>query len=160
MGSFLLAASLLFLDQPAVVGPPVPATVGPPAPAMVGPPAPVAPRPRTEGEEPPEEGEDGEMVVTGERYDENSPYRVPMQFRNQRSDDDQDASWTSRVNDEEAVQRFGSQTVGQSGWLQGSRQRECQWRAERQMAQGRRPDCGARSRPNSDDDWQRRSGNR
>ncbi len=101
-----------------------------------------------------------DLVVTGERYDENSPYRVPMQFRNQRSDDDRDASWTSRVNDEEAVQRFGSQTVGQSGWLQGSRQRECEWRAERQMAQGRRPDCGARSRPNSDDDWRRRSGNR
>ena len=157
MGSVILAAALALLAQPAVVGPPAPAQIGPPAPA------PVRPRPAEgvqEGAEEEQPGEDGEMVVTGERYDENSPYRVPMQFRNQRSDDDRDASWTSRVNDEEAVQRFGSQTVGQSGWLQGSRQRECEWRAERQMAQGRRPDCGARSRPNSDDDWRRRSGNR
>lgn len=95
------------------------------------------------------------MVVTGERYDENSPYRVPQQFRNLRSDDDRDASSTARINDLESLERFGSQTVGQHGWMQGSRQRECQWRAERQMAQGRRPDCGARLRPDSDDDWRR-----
>lgn len=146
MGSLLLAATLAFLAQPAVVGPPAP------APAVVGPPAPAAPRPESE-EQP---GEDGEMVVTGERYDENSPYRVPMQFRNQRSDDDRDASWTARINDEEAVARFGDQTVGPFGYLQRGRQRDCEWRAARQEAQGRRPDCGARNRPNAPDDWQRR----
>jgi len=153
MGSILLAAALLLLAQPAVVGPPAPAMVGPPAPAGVGaPPPPVQPRP--EGEEPPEE--EGEMVVRGERYDENSPYRVPQQFRNQRSDEDRDASWTARINDEEAMGRFDNQTVGQGGGLRALRQQECQWRAERQQAQGRRPDCGVRSRPNRADDWERR----
>ena len=154
MGSVLLAATLLLLDQPAVVGPPVPVQIGPPAPA------PVRPRPPegAEGAEGEPPGEDGEMVVTGERYDENSPYRVPMQFRNLRSDDDRDASSTARINDLESLERFGSQTVGPFGYLQAGRQRDCEWRAARQQAQGRRPDCGARNRPNAPDDWQRRSG--
>lgn len=153
MGSLLLAAASLFLDQPAVVGPPAPPQIGPPAPAPA--------RPRTsdaaeEGAEDAPPGESEEMVVTGERYDENSPYRVPMQFRNQRSDDDRDASWSARINDEEAMARFDNQTVGQGGGMRALRQQECQWRAERQQAQGRRPDCGARSRPNRADDWERR----
>lgn len=138
MANFILAALLLSIAQP---------------PVQVGPPVPPPPRPRA-SEDPP--GEEGEIVVRGERYDENSPYRVPQQFRNQRSDEDRHSSWTSRVNDEEAAARFGDQTVGPGGWLQGSRQRECQWRAERQIAQGRRPDCGARSRPDAPDDRERR----
>lgn len=153
MGSLLLAAASLFLDQPAVVGPPVPPQIGPPAPAPARPRTPDA---AEEGAEDGPPGEDGEMVVTGERYDENSPYRVPMQFRNLRSDDDRDASSTARINDQEALERFGSQTVGPFGYLQAGRQRDCEWRAARQEAQGRRPDCGARSRPNQVDDWQRR----
>lgn len=96
------------------------------------------------------------MVVTGERYDEDSPYRIPREFRNERSDDNRHASWTARINDEEAVGRFGDQFSGPGGYLAGSRQRDCQWRAERQEQQGRRPDCGRRDRPDSPDDWRRR----
>lgn len=135
----MFAALLMLTMQPAVVGPPAPPPRRPPGQECTG-----------------EPGPDGEMVVCGERYDENSPYRVPQQFRNQRSDDDRDASWTARINDEEAMARFGDQTVGPFGYLQGRRQRECEWRAERQEAQGRRPDCGARNRPDQPDDWRRR----
>ena len=138
MGFSFLAALLIQTAQP-------PAQVGPPVPPPTRTPA---------REDPP--AEEGEIVVEGERYDENSPYRVPMQFRNQRSDDDRDASWTARVNDEEAVARYSDQVSGPGGYLRGSRERECQWRVERQLAQGRRPDCGARNRPDAPDDYLRR----
>lgn len=140
MGFGILSAFVIMVMQPAQIGPPVP------------PPPPV--RRRECSDQPPAEGE--EIVVCGEVYDENSPYRVPQQFRNQRTHDDVAASWTSRVNDEESVQRFSSQNVGAGGASQHSRQVDCQWRAARQEAQGRRPDCGARVRPNEATDWQRR----
>lgn len=146
MRAEILFALLAVSTQPAPV-------VGPPAP-VVDPPAPAPRASRPPCPEQPVVGE--EIVVCGERYDENSPYRVPQQFRNQRSDEDSHASWTARVNDEEAVGRFSDQTVGPFGYLQRSRQRDCEWRAARQEARGRRPDCGVRNRPDQPTDWQRR----
>jgi hypothetical protein len=96
-----------------------------------------------------------EIVVCGQREEE-SPYRVPQEFRGQTSHEDRDASWDARVRDEEALQRFGSQNVGPFGYLQRGREMYCGWLAERQVAQGRRPDCGRRPRPNEDTDWLRR----
>ena len=123
-----------------------PATVGPPAPA------PLAPqrecRDRSAG--------DAEIVVCGQPYDENSPYRIPTEFRNQRSDDDAHASWDARWRDEEAVARFDGQTIGPFGYLQRGREMYCDWLGARQEAQGRRPDCGRKPRPNEATDWQRR----
>jgi hypothetical protein len=124
MGSFIFAGLFLATLQP---------------PGQIGPPVPPPARPRTSEETPPE---DGEIVVRGERYDENSPYRVPMQFRNQRSDEDRHASWDARWRDEEALGRFSDQTVGPFGALQRSRQTDCEWRAARQEMRGERPDCG------------------
>jgi len=141
----LLVATLIFSSaQPAQIGPPVPVTRAAPVRECRDEPA--------EGE--PAEGE--EIVVCGERYDENSPYRVPQQFRDQPSDDDAHASWDARWRDEEALGRFSDQMTGGSGYLQRSQQQRCEWLAARQQAQGRRPDCGRKPRPDAATDWQRR----
>lgn len=103
---------------------------------------------------PDEQGED--IVVCGQRYDENSSFRIPQELRNQRSDEDRHASWEARWRDEQIVGSFASQSVGPSGFMQANRERDCQWRAERQTLQGRRPDCGRRNRPDDVSDWQRR----
>jgi hypothetical protein len=119
----------------------------------VGPPAPITAQPRCQ-EAP--VGSD-EVVVCGQRpvQEENSPYRVPREFRNVPSNDDRDASHAARQQDLQSLERFDSQTIGGSGYLQRSRQRDCEWRAARQEAQGRRPDCTRRDRPDQPDDWQR-----
>jgi hypothetical protein len=122
-------------------------TVGP-----VGPPAPVTAKPKCQPSAP----DDEEIVVCGERYDENSPYRVPQQFRNQRSDDDRDASFAARQRDLNVAEQWSSQNIGASGGLQNIKQRECEWRVARQEAQGRRPDCTRRNRPDEATDWQQR----
>ena len=138
MALALFALLILSAAQPAAIGPP-------------------APTPRATPERDCRTPEDqGEIVVCGEPYDENSPYRVPQEFRNQRSDDDADASWDARFRDESELSRFGDQTVGPFGYLQRSQQLRCQWLAERQAAQGRRPDCGRKPRPDEATDWQRR----
>jgi len=103
---------------------------------------------------PEQEGED--IVVCGQGYDENSPFRVPRQFRDQRSDDDRHASWEARQRDEQMVGSFSGQALGPSGYLQAARARDCGWRAERQSLQGRRPDCGRQHRSDDVADWQRR----
>ena len=131
--AFLLLAAL----QPAEFGPPVP-------------PARVTPERDCRSSDDPDE-----IVVCGESS-ENSPYRIPQEFRNQRSDEDRHASWTARVQDEESVARFDDQVTGGGGYLRNSLQRDCQWRAARQEAQGRRPDCTRRVRPDEATDWQRR----
>jgi hypothetical protein len=82
-----------------------------------------------------------EIVVCGESS-EDSPYRVPQQFRNQRSDADRDASWDARIRDQEALERFSNQTDGPFGVYRQSRELDCQWRAARQELRGERPDCG------------------
>ena len=82
-----------------------------------------------------------EIVVCGESS-EDSPYRIPRQFRNQRSDNDADASWDARFRDQESLQRFSNQTDGPFGVYRQSRELDCQWRAARQELRGERPDCG------------------
>ena len=133
--------ALLAAQPPAVIGPPVP-----------------PPRPTRQQDCSDQPGPDGEMVVCGERYDENSPYRIPREFRGERSDDDVNSSWAARVNDEEAIGRFGDGFSASTSAQAAQRQRDCKYRADRQIAQGRRPDCGARSRRDSPDDYRRRSG--
>jgi hypothetical protein len=136
LGTFWAIATLSAQTAAANPAPPVPEP--PPRPCRAGP------------------AGDGEIVVCGRPYDENSPYRIPTEFRDRPSHDDADASWDPRWRDEEAVARFGGQTVGPFGYLQRGRQMHCNWLAERQEAQGRRPDCGLKPRPDDQADWQRR----
>jgi hypothetical protein len=95
-----------------------------------------------------------EIVVCGEGG-EDSPLRIPREFRNRETFEDRHASRSSRVWDENSLDRFSSQTSGPFGYLQYSRQLGCQGLAARQEAQGRRPDCGAKARPDEATDWQR-----
>jgi hypothetical protein len=118
----------------------------------VGPPAPITARPDC----PPPDPESEEIVVCGERYDEDSPYRIPRELRDRGPVEDRHQSWDARVRDLESVEQYSSQTVGPFGYLQSSRQRNCEWLADRQLAQGRQPDCTRKPRPNEATDWQRR----
>ena len=102
------------------------------------------------------EQQDEDVVVCARPYDENSPFRLPQQFRAQRSDDDRHASWEARWRDEQIIGGYSGQTLGPSGYLLNARERDCDWRSERQVLQGRRPDCGRRHRPDDAEDWQRR----
>jgi len=125
----------------------------PAAEQQIGPPAPkIVQEPGCEDE--PADGD--EIVVCGRADDEDSPYRLPREFRDLPSHDDRDASHAARQRDLDALDQYGSQTVGPSGALQRSRQTDCEWRAARQEAQGRRPDCTRRNRPDEATDWQRR----
>ena len=102
----------------------------------IGPPAPITAKPKCEQ---PREGSE-EVVVCG-RNEENSPYRVPRAFRNLETHDDADASHAARQADMAAVERYGSQNVGPAGYLQRSREIDCQWRVAQQERRGERPDC-------------------
>lgn len=121
-------------------------------PPVVGPPAPITAQPECEPSDPDAE----EIVVCGERYDEDSPYRIPRALRERGQIDQQNHSWDARVRDLESLDQFGSQTVGPFGYMQNSRQRDCEWRAARQQAQGRQADCTRKARPDAPTDWQRR----
>lgn len=155
----LLAAPVSTLAQQ--VGPPAPAPVPSPPPAStaivegddtaVGP---LEPRPgqqncrRTPSE-------NGEIVVCGQGNSENSTFRIPRQFRGQVSHDDADASLAARTRDMDSIERFANQTSGPSAYLNRSAQQRCEWVAERQIAQGRRPDCTRRNRQNEAQDYTR-----
>ncbi len=119
---------------------------------LVWPPAPAKPPPECGESDPDAE----EIVVCGERYDEDSPYRIPRELRDRGPVDDRHQSWDARVRDLESVEQYSSQTVGPFGYLQNSRQRNCEWLAERQLSQGRQPDCTRKPRPSEGTDWQRR----
>jgi hypothetical protein len=121
--------------------------IGPALPRITKPPQPKC-------EENPADGE--EIVVCGQRYDEDSPYRIPRELRNRGPVDDRQQSWDARVRDMESVDRYSSQTVGPFGYLQRSEQMKCEWLADRQLAQGRQPDCTRKPRPDAPTDWQRR----
>lgn len=129
-------AVMLGVGLAAIVAAPLSAqTYGPPPP----PPRPAQNQNCTTPENP------DELVVCGQRQappDENSPYRIPRELRQQRQIDDEHVSWDTRTRDLEAAERFSSQNVGASGMSQHSRQVDCQWRVARQEARGERPDCG------------------
>ena len=128
--ALLPAATQPLLAQPAAPSAPLePEIAGPPVPQIVQ-------RQRCQPSDNP-----GEVVVCGQNQ-ENSPYRIPRELRDTRVIDDEDASWDTQVRDLESLERFSSQNVGRSGLSQHSRQVDCEWRAARQVAAGRRPDCG------------------
>lgn len=137
----LLAASLVFCAAPPAQAQPV-----------IGPPAPITAQPDC----PPPDASSNEIVVCGERYDEDSPYRIPKELRDRGLIDQRHQSWDARVRDLETLDQYSSQTVGPFGYMQRSRQMNCEWLVERQLAQGRQPDCTRKPRPNDPADWQRR----
>lgn len=128
----------------------------PAQPTLMGPIVPRARSQRTcEQPDPDSQGSD-EIVVCGQDS-ENSPYRIPRALRQRQNQiEDSGMSWDARTRDMEAMERFSSQNVGPSGISQRSRQIDCEYRVARQIAQGRQPDCGARSRRDQPTDWQRR----
>jgi hypothetical protein len=122
MASFLISAMLL--AQP---------------PGAADPPASIRIVPRDRGCDPASSSD--EIVVCGRR-DEDSPYRIPREFRDRVSTDDAHASWDLRIRDQEAIERFSNQTDGPFGVYRHSREVDCQWRIARQELRGERPDCG------------------
>jgi hypothetical protein len=122
-------------------------------PGMIGPPAqtPIVP-PRRDCAA---DADPDEIVVCGET-NEDSPYRVPREFRNMPSDLDGDASASTRIWDNDTVLRYEDQVSGPFAYMNYGRQLDCQWRVAQQERQGRRPDCRARIKPDEPTDWQRR----
>ncbi|WP_166039623.1 hypothetical protein [Sphingosinicella sp. YJ22] len=110
-------------------------------PEVAGPPLPrIVQRQRCQASDDPDE-----VVVCGQSQ-ENSPYRIPRELRDTGEVRDEHASFDAQTRDMEALERFSSQNIGHSGMSQHSRQVDCEWRAARQVAAGRRPDCGRRRR--------------
>jgi hypothetical protein len=72
---------------------------------------------------------DDEIVVCG-RMDETERYRMRGTGRS-RASERGGTSWGARVAEQGERERYGSQTVGPSGYLQGGLQRTREWRAER-----------------------------
>jgi hypothetical protein len=81
--------------------------------------------------------------------------RIPRQFRGIATHNDADASLAARTRDMDSIEQFANQTSGPSAYLNRSRQQRCEWVAERQIAQGRRPDCTRRNRQNEAADYSR-----
>jgi len=133
------AAPLLFVAaQPLVAQTAVqPAAPAPAAPEVAGPPLPrIVQRQRCQASDDPDE-----VVVCGQNQ-ENSPYRIPRELRDTGEVTDENASFDAQTRDLESLERFSGQNVGHQGIAQRSRQVDCEWRAARQVAAGRRPDCG------------------
>ncbi|MFN3727582.1 MAG: hypothetical protein ACK4SZ_14910 [Allosphingosinicella sp.] len=117
------------------------AAPAPSAPEVAGPPLPrIVQRQRCQQSDDPDE-----VVVCGQNH-ENSPYRIPRELRDTGEINDEHASFDAQTRDLEALERFSSQNIGHQGIAQHSRQVDCEWRAARQVAAGRRPDCGRRRR--------------
>ena len=73
---------------------------------------------------------DAEIVVCGRR-DETEKYRLRGTGRSRASHRGW-SSWGARVAEQGERDRYGSQAVGPSGYLQGSRQLVREWRVERE----------------------------
>ena len=115
---------------------------------QMGPPAPlpkVIPDQRCREPDPNADPEE-EIVVCGQNPD-NSPYRIPRELRDTGVIEDRHVSWDTQIRDAESLERFSGQTIGAAGLNHHSRQVDCEWRAARQIAAGRRPDCGRGRRP-------------
>jgi len=85
------------------------------------------------------EGPVGEIVVCGRRAPVDR-YRIPVELR-QRTLESRNYSWAARARDEREAARYEDQVTGPGGALHRSRQRDCEWRAERQQLTGRQIDC-------------------
>lgn len=97
-----------------------------------------------------------EIVVCGRRNETDSPYRILRELRDRGPIEDRHAAWGARVRHEQSLGPYSDQKMGPFGYLQRSRQMDCEWRAARQAAQGQQPDCTARVMPDQPTDWQRR----
>lgn len=116
--------------------------------AVLAPPAdparPALAMPRIVAEEKCERGSpEAEIVVCG-RSNRDKSYRIPEELREQPALDRRDASWATRARDERSLQRYSDQMVGSGGYLQHSRQIDCEWRMERQAIEGKPLDCTAK----------------
>ena len=100
-------------------------------------------------------GTEAEITICGRRR-ENERFRVPTELRNTGPIDARNQSPVAARREEGSLDRFGAQTVGPGGYLQHSRQIDCEWRAARQTLQGRQPDCTVHIGPDEASDWQRR----
>ena len=84
-------------------------------------------------------GPDDEIIVCGRRPIE-EPYRIPSALR-ERPLESRNYSWAARARDEREAARYEDQVTGPGGTFNRSRQRDCEWRAERQQLTGRPIDC-------------------
>jgi hypothetical protein len=103
----------------------------------------------------PSSAADNDVTVCGRRR-ETDRYRVPIELRDNRPIDARNESPVAAQREERSLDRFSAQTVGPGGYLQHSRQIDCEWRAARQTLQGRQPDCTVRIGPDEPTDWRRR----
>jgi hypothetical protein len=108
-----------------------------------------------EGRCAPSSGTDDEVVVCGRRRTPDR-YRIPEQLRDRGPIDARSESPVAARREADSLDRFGAQMIGPGGYLQHSRQVDCEWRAARQALQGRQPDCTVRVGPDEPGDWQRR----
>lgn len=83
------------------------------------------------------------IVVCG-RTDRDDDYRIPEAVREEPVFRQRDTSWAIRTRSEDSLQRYSDQTVGPSGFLQHSRQIDCEWRMARQEIEGKPLDCTAK----------------
>jgi hypothetical protein len=132
-GAAVAAALLSVAGQPVMAQPATPEIAGPPLPRIVQ-------QQRCQQSDDPDE-----VVVCGQDH-ENSPYRIPRELRDTGEVRDEHASFDAQTRDLETLERFSGQNIGHQGMAQHPRQVECEWRAARQVAAGRRPDCGRRRR--------------
>ena len=84
-----------------------------------------------------------EIIVCGRRPIER--YRIPVELREEPLIA-RNYSWSARARDEREAARYDGQTIGPTGWLNHSREVDCQWRAERMELAGLMPDCTQRVR--------------
>ena len=80
-----------------------------------------------------------EIVVCGRRPT-TERYRIPAELR-QAPMTTRNYSWAARARDELEAGRYEDQVTGPGGAFNRSRQRDCEWRAERQQLTGRQIDC-------------------
>jgi hypothetical protein len=97
-----------------------------------------------------------DITVCGRRPANNDRYRIPAEVRDDGPVDARNESRVAAQREAESLDRFSAQMVGPGGYLQHSRQIDCEWRAARQTLQGRQPDCTVRIVPDAPGDWQRR----
>ncbi len=84
-----------------------------------------------------------EIVVCGRRDEDQ--FRIPEELRPSLPRVTE-RSWDARAREFGVTQRFEDQVSGPGAWLNGARQRDCQYREERQAIAGQPTDC-TRGRP-------------
>ena len=88
------------------------------------------------------EGPVGEIVVCGRRPG-GERFRIPPELRAS-PPSSRNHSWAARARDEREASRYEDQVTGPGAAFNRARQRDCEWRAERQQLTGRQIDCSRR----------------